>query len=111
MLLDLRLPRVPGFEVLKWIRCQVNLEPFPIIVFTSSNQDGDVQQAYEFGADAYVVKPARPSQLLEIVRCIRDCWIDKTMLPPDCAHWESVNLKPSPMTHSITPLKEVFHLD
>jgi CheY-like chemotaxis protein len=95
MLLDLKLPRMRGLEVLKWIRTQPHFNGLRVIVLTSSNQDVDVRQAYEAGADAYVVKPARPHDLSEIIQCIKHYWIDETQPPPGCREWEALSLRPS----------------
>lgn len=65
VLLDLRLPQIPGLEVLEWIRGQTALKDVPVIVLSSSNQDQDVATAYRLGARAYVIKPAYP-QLVEL---------------------------------------------
>jgi CheY-like chemotaxis protein len=70
VLLDLRLPRLPGLDVLKWIREQPHFRQLPVIVLSTSNQDSDIEQAYRFGANAYIVKPAYP-ELLVIVKLIK----------------------------------------
>ncbi|MGO8675369.1 MAG: response regulator [Limisphaerales bacterium] len=97
VLLDLRLPRVPGLEVLTWIRRQPHLARLPVIVLSSSNQDSDVDSAYRSGADAFVVKPLRPVELLEIVRRIKQYWLDTDGPPPNCEDWLSVTVpRPTP---------------
>jgi len=57
--LDLKLPRVSGLEVLKWIRNQPNVCTLPVLMLTSSNQDSDVHRAYILGANGYLIKQAR----------------------------------------------------
>jgi CheY-like chemotaxis protein len=74
VLLDLNLPLVSGFEVLDWIRQQPNSRDLPVFVLSSSNQASDVQRATELGATSYVVKPASPSKLVEVVREIQSKW-------------------------------------
>ncbi len=58
MLLDLKLPRKPGLEVLAWLRNQpAQLSELPVIVLTSSRQTADIDQAYSLGAHSYMAKP------------------------------------------------------
>jgi len=56
VILDLKLPKVDGFEVLIWIRRQEGIRGLPVIVLTSSNQIRDVNRAYSLGANSFVVK-------------------------------------------------------
>jgi CheY-like chemotaxis protein len=92
VLLDLRLPRVPGLEVLRWIRQQSALARIPVLIVSSSDQDADVEQAYRLGANAYIVKPTSLSELLDIVRRIKKYWLDQDGPRPDCADWLAVTL-------------------
>ena len=62
VLLDLKLPRLDGFEVLKWIRETAGLRDLPVIICTSSAQEDDVRKAYELGANGYVLKPSSGQQ-------------------------------------------------
>ena len=71
-ILDLKMPLVNGLEVLRWAREQPPLAKLPIIIFTSSAQMRDVREAYESGANAYLVKPADPDRLREIIGQVRD---------------------------------------
>src|SRR3954463_4104644 len=57
VLLDLKMPRVDGFEVLKWVRNQAGLHALIIVVLTSSEQLWDVNNAYQLGANSFMVKP------------------------------------------------------
>lgn len=57
LLLDLKLPRRDGFEVLRWVRDQSGLRRLVVAVLTGSRQNADVQRAYELGANSYLVKP------------------------------------------------------
>src|SRR4051812_37277295 len=57
LLLDLKLPRLSGFEVLAWLREQHVLKRLPVVVLTSSRDRGDVDRAYDLGANSYLVKP------------------------------------------------------
>jgi CheY-like chemotaxis protein len=92
VLLDLRLPQVPGLEVLKWIRGQPSLNHLPVIVCSSSCQDSDVKAAHRLGASAYIIKPSRPAELLGVVRRIKQYWIDRNGPPPECKDWLSITV-------------------
>ena len=76
VLLDLRIPKIPGLEVLKWIRKQPALKKIPVLVLTSSDAKRDIEDAYRLGANSYFVKPINPRDLLEIVEHIRDYWLN-----------------------------------
>jgi len=75
VLLDLRLPQLPGHEVLRWVRQQPKCAKIPVIVLTSSNVESDVEKAYQLGANSYIVKPSNPMELVEIAKLIRDYWL------------------------------------
>jgi CheY-like chemotaxis protein len=91
VLLDLRLPYVPGLKVLQWIREQPALAQIPVIICSGSDQDSDVKTAYESGANGYIVKPNSPSALTRIVRCIKEYWLDMDAPPQNCKEWLAVN--------------------
>lgn len=76
VLLDLKLPRVMGFEVLKWIRQQPALNGTIVIILTSSDLGPDVDRAYQLGANSYLVKPPTPDKLTETVTRIKQYWLD-----------------------------------
>ncbi len=75
ILLDLKLPRRSGFEVLGFIRGQDATRHTPVVVLTSSSQPGDIQRAYEAGANSYLVKPVGRDTLIEMVRSLKAYWI------------------------------------
>lgn len=75
MLLDLKLPRRTGLEVLQWVKERTGLKKIPIIVLTSSKNDDDVNRAYELGANSYVVKPVSFETLLELVKSLELYWL------------------------------------
>jgi CheY-like chemotaxis protein len=72
ILLDLKLPKVDGLEVLKEIRQTDNLKPVPVVMLTSSKEEQDLVRSYELGVNAYVVKPV---DFAEFVRAIADLGI------------------------------------
>ncbi|MBA3810091.1 MAG: response regulator [Caulobacteraceae bacterium] len=75
ILLDLKLPRRSGFEVLRFIRDQEPTRHIPVVVLTSSNQQDDIKRAYEDGANSYLVKPVSRDALIEMVRSLDAYWI------------------------------------
>lgn len=84
VLLDLKLPRVPGLEVLDWIRKQSQMPTLPVIVLTSSSADADVHNAYQSGANSYFAKPADSSELLKLVLLIDEYWLKRCLSPVAC---------------------------
>ena len=81
ILLDLKMPKLGGFEVLTWIRNHDSLRTTPVLVLTGSDESADVARAYERGANAYLVKPMGPEALDALMRAISDCWLERTKLP------------------------------
>ncbi|PSN13581.1 two-component system response regulator [filamentous cyanobacterium CCT1] len=75
VLLDLKLPRRSGAEVLSWIRQQPRLRRLPVVVLTSSREYADINRIYDLGANAYIVKPADLDQLVEILKTLNLHWI------------------------------------
>src|SRR3954467_5044148 len=70
LLLDLKLPRKSGFEVLAWVRGEAGLRVLPVIVLTSSRESGDVQKAYAMGANTYLTKPVAFDNLTEVIKTL-----------------------------------------
>ena len=83
VLLDLKLPRVMGFEVLKWIRQQPALKSIIVIILTSSQEQPDVDLAYRLGANSYLVKPPTPDRLTEMIARIKQYWLDLNRPAPE----------------------------
>ncbi len=75
ILLDLRLPRLSGFEVLEWIRDQRDLVELIIVVLTTSDHVRDVTHAHQLGANSYLVKPGNFAELVEMVKGIKGRWL------------------------------------
>ena len=80
-ILDLNLPRVMGIQVLKRIREQPALRKLIVIVLTSSENDADISEVYELGANAYLVKPPEMDLLAEIVQAIKHFWLTHNHAP------------------------------
>jgi CheY-like chemotaxis protein len=75
VLLDLNMPKKSGLEVLSWIRKESPMPTLPIIVLTSSLQNADIHRAYAEGANAYLVKPSAPGELIPIAQAIKTFWL------------------------------------
>ena len=70
ILLDLKLPRRSGHEVLEWLRQQPDLKRLPVIMLTAKAQDRDVLEGYKTGADMYLTKPFNPAELIAFAKRI-----------------------------------------
>jgi two-component system response regulator len=75
ILLDLKLPRVDGHEVLRRIKTDPRTSGIPVVVLTSSSEERDVMRTYEVGANSYIVKPVDFEQFTESVRDIGKYWL------------------------------------
>jgi len=74
ILLDINLPRVNGFEILSKIKASKNNHT-PVVLFTTSNWQGDIQKAYELGANSFVSKPFKLKDFNEMIGCIFEYWL------------------------------------
>jgi CheY-like chemotaxis protein len=82
MLLDLKLPRMSGLELLEWMRDRPSLRSLPVVILTSSRESRDLERAYALGANSYLVKPVAFEALLELVRAIGLYWLMLNEAPP-----------------------------
>jgi CheY-like chemotaxis protein len=74
VLLDLKMPKVDGLEVLKAIKADPQLRPIPVVMLTSSREESDLVRSYHLGVNAYVVKPVDFSEFMDAVRQIGAFW-------------------------------------
>ncbi len=71
VLLDINMPFLSGLEVLAWMRKQPAVTDLPVVVFTSSSQEKDIELAYRLNVTAYVTKPSAANKLVEFARALR----------------------------------------
>lgn len=81
VLLDVKLPRVSGLEVLSWIRSQPSLKRLPVILLTSSSQTADINRAYDLGANSFLVKPPDLDSLTQLVKTVAHYWVHTNVRP------------------------------
>lgn len=74
ILLDLKMPKMGGLEVLRVVKANPDLMKIPIVVLTSSKEDSDLQECYSLGVNAYVVKPVDFKKFIEAVSLIGTFW-------------------------------------
>jgi two-component system, response regulator len=82
VLLDLKMPGIDGFEVLRQIKNTTGLKRLPVIILTSSKEEGDRAMSYDNGANSYLVKPVSFEGFLDVVRTIGDYWLTLNLGPP-----------------------------
>jgi CheY-like chemotaxis protein len=82
-LLDLKMPKLDGIEVLRQIRASPVLELIPVVVFTSSREERDIVDSYELGANAYIVKPVGFAKFSETVQQLGLFWSQLNEPPPN----------------------------
>jgi two-component system, response regulator len=82
LLLDIKMPRMDGIEVLSAVRGDPALKTLPIVMLTSSREEPDLKRSYELGANAYVVKPVDFEDFIEAVKQVGVFWAVINELPP-----------------------------
>jgi CheY-like chemotaxis protein len=81
LLLDLKMPRVNGFEVLEWVRQQPGLASLRVLVLTSSQDLHDVNRAYQLGANSFLVKPMDFQDVIQLSTLIQEFWLKASKTP------------------------------
>jgi CheY-like chemotaxis protein len=82
MLLDLKLPKIGGLEVLQQVKSDENLQTIPVVVLTSSNEEKDMMRSYKLGVNAYVVKPVDFHEFVNAVKELGVFWAVINEPPP-----------------------------
>lgn len=83
ILLDLKMPKVDGLEVLRQIKADEKMKLIPVVILTSSSMDKDLVESYKLGANAYVVKPVDFYNFIEAVKKVGVFWALINEAPPD----------------------------
>jgi CheY-like chemotaxis protein len=83
ILLDLKLPGIDGFEVLRQVKSTPILKRVPVVILTSSKEEGDRALSYDQGANSYLVKPVSFDGFLSVVRQIDGYWLALNVAPPE----------------------------
>ena len=81
LLLDLKMPGMDGFEVLRWIRQQPSLSALRVVVLTSSDHIRDVNQAYQLGANSFMVKPTDFENYVAVSKSLQTYWLQQSQTP------------------------------
>lgn len=82
VLLDIKLPKVDGLEVLRQIRVDTQLRTMPVVLLTASREERDIVKAYEYGTNAYVEKPLRFEDFIDAIRQLGIFWAVLNVPPP-----------------------------
>ena len=82
ILLDLKLPGMQGLQLLKWIRTRRDLRLIPVVVLTGSEDDTDVKNAYDAGANSYLRKGATPHDFDRVAKVLQQYWLEHNVPPP-----------------------------
>ena len=85
ILLDLKMPRMDGIEVLKQLKSDAKMHNIPIVILTSSRESQDMETCYELGVNAYVVKPVKFVDFIEAIKQIGIFWALINEPPPESA--------------------------
>jgi len=94
ILLDVKMPRVSGIEVLRQIKSDPRLKTLPVVMLTSSREETDLVESYNLGANAYVVKPVDFHAFAEAVKRLGVFWLLVNEAPPRCTAQAAVGVSP-----------------
>jgi chemotaxis family two-component system response regulator Rcp1 len=82
VLLDLKMPKVDGFQVLAEMKSEPDLRSIPVIVMSSSSAEKDLVRAYDAQVSAYLVKPSNFDEYFNAIRAVKELWFHVVALPP-----------------------------
>jgi CheY-like chemotaxis protein len=85
LFLDLKMPKLGGLEVLKWMRSEAAFRTVPVVVLTSSREEPDIAESYKLGVNAYVVKPVAFDDFVKAVKNVGLFWAVLNEPPPQSA--------------------------
>ena len=83
VLLDLKLPGMSGFDVLEAMRSHASehVRRTPVVILTTSKAPADVRRAYDLGANSFLRKPLEVDEFIDLIRAVREWWLDRVELP------------------------------
>jgi len=81
LLLDLKMPKVDGFQVLEWLRFRPPVQQVPVAIMTASDHDPDISRAYQLGAHSYLIKPPDAASMLNLVQRLHAYWMILDQVP------------------------------
>jgi CheY-like chemotaxis protein len=81
VLLDLKMPGMSGFDVLKWIRQQPGIKALRVAMLTSSDSPREIKMAHELGANIFLTKPVQLERLIQIMKTLNEHWLQQAQLP------------------------------
>jgi CheY-like chemotaxis protein len=81
IMLDLNMPGMDGFQVLQHIREDAGLRQIPVVIWTTSSNEKDIDTCYQMGANAYMQKPAIFDSLIQSVKRLKEYWFETALLP------------------------------
>jgi len=81
ILLDLKMPKIGGIQVLERIKSDPNLKPIPVVILTSSKEDPDIKRCYELGANSYIVKPVESDNFFQAIKELSFYWMISNQPP------------------------------
>ena len=81
VLLDLKMPRLDGLEVLKQMKSRPDTRKIPVVMMTSSREEGDLVSSYELGVNSFIVKPVDIDDFIKLASGIGDYWVNIVRLP------------------------------
>lgn len=86
ILLDIKMPKMSGLEVLQWVKAHPECAVIPTVIFTASSQESDIKDAYQLGANGYLVKPSTFDELVRRIKLMFEFWsiCMKPPLPVKC---------------------------
>lgn len=82
ILLDLNMPVIDGHEVLRQVKADISLRSIPVVVMTTSEQEGDILRTYDLGVNSFITKPVVMDKFVETVRDLGRYWLEIVSLPP-----------------------------
>jgi len=83
VLLDLKMPKVDGLEVLRQLKNDPELRRIPVVMMTSSREEQDLVRSYDLGVNSYITKPVTFKSLVEIIKVLGRYWFEVVELPAD----------------------------